>query len=68
MYIYTVFTRVKVDPVYKPTPQKNKFFLFQGKNFLEKLIFYLRIFFQVHYGYMKKNCPEFFLSQFLTHL
>ena len=32
-----------------------------GKNFLEKVIFYLRIFFQVHYGYKKKICPELFL-------
>ena len=31
------------------------FFLFLGKNFLEKVIFYLGIFFQVHYGYTKKN-------------
>ena len=30
------------------------FFLFQGKNFLEKGIFYLRIFFQVHYAGLEK--------------
>ena len=36
-------------------------FLISGKNFLEKLIFYLRIFFHVHYGYTKKICPELFL-------
>ena len=57
-------TRLGEAPVYKLTPilePKNKFFLFLGKNFLEKLIFYLRIFFQVHYGYTKKNCSELFL-------
>ena len=32
---------------------KNKFFLFLGNNFFEKLIFYLRIFFQVCHGYTK---------------
>ena len=50
--------------VYKSTPilePKNKFFLFLGKNFLETLIFYLRIFFQVRYCYTKKICPELFL-------
>ena len=50
-------------PVYKSIPcisrppilePKNKFFLFLCKNFLEKPIFYLRISFQIHYGYMKK--------------
>ena len=41
---------------------KNKFFLFLGKNFLEKLIFYLRIFFQVHYGYTKNLSWTFFIT------
>ena len=45
--IITVFTRVFLEP-------KNKFFLFLGKNFCEKLIFYLRIFFQVRYGCHEK--------------
>ena len=43
-------------PVYKSIPflkPKNKF-LFLCKNFLEKFIIYLRISFQVRYGYMKK--------------
>ena len=31
-----------------------RFFLFLGKNFLEKLILHLRIFFQVRYSYTKK--------------
>ena len=64
-------------PVYKSNPRmsqphifkpKNEFFLFLGNNFLEKLTFYLKIFSQVPYGYTKKNCPELFLSQFLTHV
>ena len=45
-----------VDPVYNSTPYfgaKKMFFLFLGKNFLEKFIFYLRIFFKEHYGYTK---------------
>ena len=51
-------------PVYKSIlcinrPQilepKNKFFLFLCKNFLEKLLFYLRISFQIRYGFMKKT-------------
>ena len=44
-------------PVYNSTPHfgaKNKFFLFLCNNFLEKLIFYLRISFQTYYGFMKK--------------
>ena len=46
--IGTVFTHVQVDPHFGA-----KFFFFLGKNILEKRIFYLRIFFQVPYGYMK---------------
>ena len=56
MIISTIFTPVQVDPVYKSTPilePKNKFFLFLGKDGFEKLIFYLRIFFQVYYDYMR---------------
>ena len=45
--------------VYKVTPFFGAIFL--GKNVLEKLIFYLRIFFQVHYGCMKKNLSGTFL-------
>ena len=55
----------RIHPVYKSTPilePKDKFFLFLGKSFLEKLIFYLRIFFQVCYGYTKKICPELFFD------
>ena len=44
---------VYVDPSF--WSQKNKFFLFLDKNFLEKLIFYLRI--QVRYGYTIKKQP-----------
>ena len=43
------------------------FFLFLGKNFPEKLIFYLINFFQV-IMVTQKICPELFLSQFLTHV
>ena len=62
-HLHTVFTRVYVDPpILEP---KNKFFLFLGKNVLQKLIFYLRICFQVHYVHTKKYCPElFFISVF----
>ena len=52
-------------PVYKSIPcisrppileLKNKFFfLFLCKNFLEKLLFYLRISLQIRYGFMKKT-------------
>ena len=38
---------INQSPILEP---KKKFFLFLGTNFLEKLIFYLRIFFQLHYG------------------
>ena len=71
MIISTVFTPVQVYPAYKSTPilePKNKFFLFLGKNAFEKLIFYLRIFFQVRYGYTEKIVLNFFWSQFLTHV
>ena len=57
----TVFTRVQVDPVYKSTPilePKNKFFLFLGENFLEKLISYLGTLFQARYSYTKKITPS----------
>ena len=58
------FTAIPYLPVYKSIPcisrppilePKNKFFLFLCKNFLEKLLFYLRISFQIHYGFMKKT-------------
>ena len=51
-------------PVYKSIPcisrppilePKNKVFLFLCENFLEKLLFYLRISFQIRYGLMKKT-------------
>ena len=47
-----------------PLKPKNKFFLFLGKNFLDKLFCYLRIFFQ--YPMVTwKICPElFFISIF----
>ena len=38
-------------PILEP---KNKFFLFLGKNFLEKLILYFLEFSFRYYGYMKK--------------
>ena len=56
-------------PVYKSIPcisqppileSKNMFFLFLGKNFLEKQIIYRRIFFQVRYGYTKDFVLNFF--------
>ena len=60
--ISTVFTRIQVEPVYKSTPilePKNRFFLFLGKNFLEKLILYFLEFSFRYYGYMKKNYSKF---------
>ena len=52
IYLWISPSHVQLDsPILEP---KNKFFLFLGTNYLEKLIFYLRIFFQVCYGY-KKN-------------
>ena len=54
--LFTIFTGVLVDPVYKLTPifePKNKFSYFWVRLFLKKLIFYLGIFFQVHYGFTK---------------
>ena len=60
-------------PVYKSIPcisrppilaLKNKFFLFLGEFFLVKLIFYLRIFFLVHYGYTKNLSSSFFYLSF----
>ena len=51
-------------PVYKSIPcisrppileLKNKFFLFLCRNFLEKLLLYLRISLQICYGFMKKT-------------
>ena len=44
--------------VHKSTPNfgaKKFFFLFLWKNFLEKLLFYRRISFQIRYGFMKKT-------------
>ena len=63
-----IISTVEVDPVYKSTPilgPKNKFFLFLGKDAFEKLIFYLRIFFQVHYDYMRNLSWTFFDLSFL---
>ena len=44
-------------PIFEP---KNKLFLFLGKNFLEKLIFYLQFFFQKPHGYTKNLSWTFF--------
>ena len=49
--LHTVFTRVQVDP---PFWSPKMFFLFLGKNFLEKLILYFLEFSFRYYGYMKK--------------
>ena len=40
-------------------------FFYLGNNFLEKLICYLKIFFQVCYGYMKNVSQPFFALSFL---
>ena len=44
--------------------QKNKSFLFLSRNFLEKPIFYLRIFFRYTMVTQKKICPELFYLSF----
>ena len=44
-------------PILEP---ENKSFVLLGKNLLEKVIFYLRIFFQACYGYMKNLSWAFF--------
>ena len=63
-------------PMYKSIPcigrapilePKNKFFLSLGKNFLEKLIFYLRIFFEVCNGYMKKITASLDIKFIIAH-
>ena len=45
--------------------KKIKLFLFLGKNFLEKIILYLRLSFQVRYGYTKNLSWTFFYLSFL---
>ena len=70
--VYREIMRLKLPylPMYKSIPciswppilkAKNRFFLFLGENFLEKLIFYLRIFFEVTMV-TQKICPELFWS------
>ena len=49
---YRIYPCIRRSPILEP---KNKFFLFLCKNFLEKLLFYLRISFQIRYGFMKKT-------------
>ena len=46
---------------------KNKFFLFLGENFLEKLILYLRTFFQARYSYTKKITASLDVKFILVH-
>ena len=48
--VYKLIPCISLPPILEP---KNKFFLFLGENFLEKLILYLRIFFQARYSYTK---------------
>ena len=52
---------ISQPPILEP---QNKFFLFLGKNFLAKFIFYLRVFFQVCYGYTKNLSWNFFYLSF----
>ena len=63
-------------PVYKSIPcisrrpisePKNKFFLFLGENFLEKLILYLRTFFQARYRYTKKITASLDVKFIIAH-
>ena len=48
---YRIYLCISRPPILEP---KNKFFLFLGKNFLEKLILYFLEFSFRYYGYMKK--------------
>ena len=43
------------------------FFLFLGENFLEKLILYLRTFFQARYSYMKKITASLDVKFIILH-
>ena len=55
----------------KSTPHfgaKNKFFLFLGENFLEKLILYRRTFFQAHYSYTKKITASLDVKFIITRI
>ena len=51
LFMYCIYPCISRPPILEP---KNRFFSFLYKNFLEKRIFYVRIFLQVCYGY-KKN-------------
>jgi len=64
MYIYTVFTRVKVDPVYKPTPQKISFSYFRVRIFLKNLSFILEFSFRYTMVTWKKIVLNFFYLSF----
>ena len=55
--MYKSIPCISQPPILEP---KIEFFLFPGKNFLEKLIFSLKNFFQVHYGYTKNLSETFF--------
>ena len=58
---YHIYPCISQHPILEP---KNKFSLFLSKNFLEKLNFYLRIFFQVRYGYTQNLSEVFFYLGF----
>ena len=69
--------RVPYIPVYKSIPcisqppilePKNRFFLFVGENFLEKLILYLRTLFQARYSYMKKITASLDVKFIITRM
>ena len=49
--VHKLIPCISRPPILEP---KNKFFLFLGENFLEKLILDLRTFFQARYSYTKK--------------
>ena len=57
MLLYTVFTRVKVNPPF--CSPKISF-----PYFWVRILFYPRIFFQICYGYRKNLSPFFFISLF----
>ena len=51
MCMYCINPYISRSPILEP---KNKFFVFLGENFLEKLILHIRTFFQARYRYTKK--------------
>ena len=61
---YRVYPCISRLPILEP---KNKFFLFLGENFLEKLILHLRTFFQACYSYTKEITASLDVKFIIVH-